>query len=95
MLLVVLPLMSWGQGNGGNGFVVKGIVADSLTMQGEPYATIRIYHAGDRDEAVVMFVSDDNGLFRENLPASRSALCEKHRQRLYRARRYSRHQKPR
>lgn len=72
MLLVVLPLMSWGQGNGGNGFVVKGIVADSLTMQGEPYATIRIYHAGDRDEAVVMFVSDESGAFSENLPAKGS-----------------------
>ena len=33
--------------------IVKGVVIDSLTQEGEPFATIRIYKQGNREKPVV------------------------------------------
>lgn len=51
-----------------NTFIVKGILVDSLTQQGEPYATIRIFKAADTNEAIHISVTDENGSFQEELP---------------------------
>lgn len=50
-------------------YKVVGIVADSLSMEPEPYATIRIYRSGDSSNAVAMLISDDSGHFSAKVPA--------------------------
>lgn len=34
--------------------IVKGVVLDSLTQEGEPFATIRIYKQGNHEQPVAM-----------------------------------------
>lgn len=46
---------------------IQGIVVDSLTREGEPYATIRIYKAGDNEKPVSMGTTDLEGRFRQEL----------------------------
>ena len=47
--------------------LVKGVVIDSLTQQGEPFATIRIYKQGDREKPVAMNVTDMDGVFAQEV----------------------------
>lgn len=47
---------------------VVGLVADSVSMEPEPYATIRIYSSDDIDNAVAMLITDDKGCFSADLP---------------------------
>ena len=47
--------------------IVKGVVMDSLTLEGEPFATIRIYKQGDREKPVAMNVTDMDGLFEQEV----------------------------
>lgn len=51
-------------------FTVKGLVADSLTSEGEPYATIRITAKGRPDETVSMGVTQKSGRFTGKLPSA-------------------------
>ena len=44
-------------------FLVKGVVLDSLTLEGEPYATIRIVKKEKPDKVVKMMVTDMEGRF--------------------------------
>ena len=53
-------------------FTVKGTVLDSATMEGEPYATIRIAMKSAPSEAVRMTVTDAGGKFRTTVPGSGS-----------------------
>lgn len=46
---------------------VRGVVVDSLSNQGEPFATIRIYPVGEGKEAVSMGTTDMEGRFEQNL----------------------------
>lgn len=48
-------------------FVVKGILVDSLTQKGEPYATIRIFTSKNLTKPAHMAVTDGNGNFRVDL----------------------------
>lgn len=48
-------------------FQVKGILLDSLTQEGEPYATIRIVRDDKPEKPVKMMVSDMKGRFRETV----------------------------
>ena len=48
-------------------FTVKGILLDSLTQEGEPYATIRITKKSAPNKAVKMAVTGANGHFQEKL----------------------------
>lgn len=50
-------------------FTVKGILVDSLTHEGEPYATIRIFTPNDTKKAVYAAVTQTNGKFNEKLKA--------------------------
>lgn len=43
--------------------VISGLLLDSLTQEGEPYATLRITKKGAADKPVAMGVSDGNGKF--------------------------------
>lgn len=49
-------------------FRVKGTVTDSLTNEGEPYATIKITAKEKPEKTVVMAVTDKSGHFNEKLP---------------------------
>lgn len=57
-------------------FTIKGVLLDSLTQEGEPYATIRITKKGVPDKAVKMAVTGANGKFQEklNVPAGDYAI---------------------
>ena len=44
-------------------FTVKGILVDSLTNEGEPYATIRIFHKGETKKPIYASVTQTNGKF--------------------------------
>ena len=48
-------------------FQIKGILLDSLTHEGEPYATIRIVRDDSPEKPVKMMVSDLDGRFREKI----------------------------
>ena len=47
--------------------IVKGILADSLTKECEPYATIRVYKAKDKTKVWGMSVTDINGKFSQSV----------------------------
>ena len=47
----------------GGSFRVKGIVLDSLTREGEPYATLKIARKNNPDKAVKAVLTDLNGAF--------------------------------
>lgn len=48
-------------------FQLKGILLDSLTQEGEPYATIRVARKSAPDKPVKMLVSGLDGRFKENV----------------------------
>ncbi len=49
-------------------FQVKGVVLDSLTKEGEPYATIKVAKKEKPDITVKMFVTNLQGKFNEKIP---------------------------
>lgn len=51
-------------------FEVKGEVIDSLTLQPEPYVTIRIFRLSDHTQPISAFVSSENGVFCTSLPGA-------------------------
>lgn len=51
---------------------VQGVVLDSLTLEPEMYATIRIFRQPDLEKPVVSFVSDNQGLFQSWLSVAGS-----------------------
>ena len=52
-------------------FQIKGILLDSLTQEGEPYATIRIVKKEAPAHAVKMLVTDMKGQFQEKVPGNK------------------------
>ena len=52
----------------GGSFSVKGIVLDSLTREGEPYATVKIARKNNPDKAVKAVLTDLNGAFSATVP---------------------------
>ena len=42
---------------------VKGVLMDETLGESEPFATVRVFKAGNTDKAVAMFLTDENGLF--------------------------------
>ena len=53
--------------NAASAFQVKGVLLDSLTQEGEPYATIRVARKNNPDKPVKMMVSDLQGRFKESV----------------------------
>lgn len=53
--------------NTGRVFTVKAFVADSLTMEPEPYATVRITEQADTGRLLKMALADKNGLLNERV----------------------------
>ncbi|WP_300727171.1 outer membrane beta-barrel family protein [uncultured Bacteroides sp.] len=46
---------------------IEGVVADSLTLDGEPYATLRIFNRSNRNKPAAMGVTDLNGHFSQTI----------------------------
>lgn len=69
MLLAVTALQYGLSQTAGSSFTIKGTVVDSLTSEGEPYATVRLTKPGKRAEAVKMAVTDKAGRFTITAPA--------------------------
>ena len=46
---------------------VSGVLMDKSLNEGEPYATIRVFKAGKTDKPIAMFITDENGNFRQEL----------------------------
>lgn len=55
-------------------FQLKGILLDSLTQEGEPYATIRVARKSAPNKPVKMMVSDMKGRFQENVKGTGSFI---------------------
>ena len=69
-LLLVMLLSSFlgaAQNAPVSSFQVKGIVLDSLTKEGEPYATIKVVRKSKPDQALKMFVTNLQGKFSEKI----------------------------
>ena len=68
LLFVFTAVMTgWAQNSATPSYTVKGVLLDSLTQDGEPYATIKITKKGAPDKAVKMAVTGANGRFQEKL----------------------------
>ena len=66
-LVLVASAMLYGQGTTPVTQTVKGVLVDSLTMEAEPYATIKIVRKERPAQAVKMAVTDTNGKFEEKV----------------------------
>lgn len=70
MLLLCMLLMAglgMAQNKSAASFSIKGLLLDSLTQEGEPYATIKIVRKEAPQKAVKMLVTDMQGRFQEKL----------------------------
>jgi len=72
VLLWTLMISGWAaaQNTANTSFQVKGILLDSLTREGEPYATIKIVKKEAPAKALKMLVTDMKGQFREKVPGT-------------------------
>ena len=73
VLLLAIVLGTTGvqaQKTGTKAFSVKGVLVDSLTNKGEPYATIRIFLKGETKKPVYAAVTQTNGKFDEQLKSA-------------------------
>ena len=57
----------WAQKSVAPSYTIKGVLLDSLTQEGEPYATIRITKKNAPEKALKMAVTGANGKFQEKL----------------------------
>ena len=46
---------------------VKGVLMSKAQNESEPFATVRIFKAGKSDKPVAMFLTDENGLFSQEV----------------------------
>ncbi len=69
VLLAVLLIPAWAtaQKAANLSFLIKGSVLDSLTKEGEPYATIKIVRKEAPERALKMLVTDMKGKFQEKV----------------------------
>lgn len=66
LFVCTLSITGWAQ-NSASFYTIKGVLLDSLTQEGEPYATIKIAKKSTPDKAVKMTVTGANGKFQEKL----------------------------
>ena len=66
-MLMISGLLA-AQNTANTSFQVKGILLDSLTQEGEPYATIKIVKKEAPAKALKMLVTDMKGQFQEKYP---------------------------
>lgn len=69
MMLLIASCAGYAQNTTPLSFSVKGILVDSISLEGEPYATIRIVEKKSPEKAVKMAVTDMQGKFKEKMNA--------------------------
>lgn len=74
LLLLLFTVFLGTAQNAKSKFMVKGTVVDSLTNEGEPYATIKITAKEKPDKTTVMAVTDKSGRFNDTLPQEGSYI---------------------
>ncbi len=74
LLMMFISTITYAQAPTSFSYTVKGMLLDSLTQEGEPYATIKIVKKNLPDKTVKMAVTDTNGKFKEKLPSSGTYL---------------------
>lgn len=67
LMLLIASFAGHAQNTATSSYTVKGVLADSITLEGEPYATIRIVEKKAPDKVVKMAVTDMQGKFKEKL----------------------------
>lgn len=70
MMLFIASCAGYAQNTTTSSYTVKGVLVDSLSLEGEPYATIRIVEKKTPDKAVKMAVTDMQGKFKEKMKAA-------------------------
>ena len=55
--------------------ILKGLVCDSISNEGVPFATVRIFNDTDTLSPVALFATDDNGLFSQSIKMSGNLLA--------------------
>lgn len=68
-MLMISGLLA-AQNTANTSFQVKGILLDSLTQEGEPYATIKIVKKEAPAKALKMLITDMKGQFQEKVPGT-------------------------
>ena len=71
LFVFTASVAGWAQKSVAPSYTIKGVLLDSLTQEGEPYATIRITKKNAPEKALKMAVTGANGKFQEklNVPA--------------------------
>ena len=70
LLLVLAQVGTAMSASDGGGFTVKGLVVDSITGEGEPYATVRVERGGAPGKAVKVCVTQKDGRFAVSLAST-------------------------
>lgn len=70
LCLLMISGLAAAQNTASSSFQVKGILLDSLTQEGEPYATIKIVKKEAPAHALKMMVTDMKGQFQEKVPGT-------------------------
>ena len=70
LFVFIASVSGWAQNTATTPYTVKGVLLDSLTQEGEPYATIKITPKNNPSKAVKMAVTDVKGKFQEKLNVS-------------------------
>lgn len=56
--------------------IVSGEMVDSLTHQGEPNASIRVFKASNMDKPVAMSITDVSGKFKQTITGTGAYIIE-------------------
>ena len=67
LFVFTASVAGWAQKSVAPSYTIKGVLLDSLTQEGEPYATIRITKKNAPEKALKMAVTGANGKFQEKL----------------------------
>ena len=65
LFVFTASVAGWAQKSVAPSYTIKGVLLDSLTQEGEPYATIRITKKNAPEKALKMAVTGANGKFQE------------------------------
>lgn len=77
LFVFTASVAGWAQKSVAPSYTIKGVLLDSLTQEGEPYATIRITKKNAPEKALKMAVTGANGKFQEKLNVPRR-LCNQY-----------------
>lgn len=78
LFVFTTSVAGWAQKSVAPSYTIKGVLLDSLTQEGEPYATIRITKKNAPEKALKMAVTGANGKFQEKLNCAGRRLCNQY-----------------